>query len=265
MRTLASALQVIYSHRLILLATVYRDIRVRYAGSLLGLGWLLAYPLLLLGTYAAVYLCIFKVRLGLFEADEYVVLIFCGLIPFLGFSEALVSGVTSISGNANLVRNTLFPVELLPVKAVLTSQCTQLAGLSMLLVVLAVMGKLGLPFLLILPIWLCQVSFSIGLGWILGSLNIFVRDLQTIAGVAVMLLMMLSPIAYTPEMVPNALRPLLALNPLAHFIAAYQKCLMLNTVPAWSDWLVLVCLAVGSLALGYFVISRLKTIVADSL
>lgn len=265
MRTLASALQVIFSRRRMLLATVYRDIQVRYAGSVLGLGWLVAYPLLLLGTYAAVYLCIFKVRLGLFNAEEYVVLIFCGLIPFLGFSEALVSGVTSITGNSNLVKNTLFPVELLPVKAVLAAQCTQLVGIGMLLVVLAITGKLGFSFLLVVPIWVCQVGFSIGLAWLLGSLNIFVRDLQTIAGVAVMLLMMLSPIAYTPEMVPSALRPLLALNPLAHFIQAYQGCLMLNTLPEWTDWFVMVGLAVGSLMVGYFVISRLKAVVADSL
>jgi len=265
MRTLASAVQLIIRHRRMLVAAAVNDIRMRYAGSILGLFWLLLYPLLLLGTYATVYLFIFKVRLGLLDSNEYVTLIFCGLIPFLGFSEALVMGVNCISSNANVVKNTLFPVELLPVKAVLTSQCTQLAGMLMLLVVLLALGKIGPTAVLVLPVWLCQIGFSIGLAWILGSMNIFIRDLQAVISIGVMLLMMLSPIAYTPDMVPAGFRPLLALNPLSYFIAAYQNCLLLDTVPSFATWLVLGGLAVSSLTLGHFVIHRLKLAFTENL
>src|SRR4051812_49234163 len=77
MQLVGSALFRLFTYRHILLATVGNDIRARYAGSMLGLAWLLIYPLLLLGTYATVYLCIFKIRFAMMNSEEYIVLIFC--------------------------------------------------------------------------------------------------------------------------------------------------------------------------------------------
>ncbi|MFC1574400.1 ABC transporter permease [Candidatus Latescibacterota bacterium] len=114
---------------------------------------------------------------------EFVAFIFCGLIPYIGFSEALGAGVPSVVSNSRLIKNTLFPIELIPVKAVLVSQSTQFPGTGLLLIALIVLGKLG-PWGLLLPvIWFSQILFSIGLIWILSSLNVYFRDLQSIVPV----------------------------------------------------------------------------------
>src|SRR5579884_876989 len=105
MGVLLRPVQLILAHRHMLAATTFNDLRARFAGSVLGLAWLLLYPLLLLGTYAIVYVFILKVRLGMLDPFEYVALIFCGLIPFIGFSEALGSGVGAVTSNSNLVKN----------------------------------------------------------------------------------------------------------------------------------------------------------------
>ena len=104
-------------------------------------------------------------------------------------------------------------------------------GMGLLLVALAIMQRLTPACLWLLPIWASQVLFSIGLIWILSSVNVFMRDLQSIVSVAIMVLMMVSPIAYTEEMIPEGLRPLLKLNPLYYLIMSYQNCLMHGRTP----------------------------------
>ena len=87
--------------------TTWNEIKSRYAGSVLGLAWLVLYPLLFLGVYSVFIYILVGVRQGAqgFEAaSEQVLLIFCGLIPFFGFAEALSGGVASVTSNANLLQ-----------------------------------------------------------------------------------------------------------------------------------------------------------------
>jgi lipopolysaccharide transport system permease protein len=251
-------------HRTLLRQTVLNDIRARYAGSVLGLAWLVLYPLLFLGTYALIYICVFKVRFALFDSNQYVVLIFCGLIPFLGFAEALGAGVGSVTSNASLIKNTLFPIDLIPVKVVLVSQCTQLVGTGLLLAAVAITGRLTWWATLLPLVWVAQLMMSMGLIWILSGLNVYLRDLQNMVSVAVLLLMMLSPIAYTADMVPADLQPYLRLNPLFYLIVCYQDCLMLGQFPREGLFWGLAAISVVLFCVGYWFFSRLKTTFADN-
>ena len=256
--------EILYRHRTLLWQTVKSDIKMRFAGSTMGILWLIFYPLLMLGAYAAVYIFIFKVKFHLFNSNEYVALIFCGLIPFLGFSEALGMGVGSVVTNANLIKNTLFPIELVPVKAVLTAQCTQVVGMFLLLIVLILMGRWSVWWPLFILIWIFQILFSIGLIWILSSINVFFRDLQNIIPVIILILMMVSPIAYTEDMIPSGLRYLMALNPLYYLIISYQKVLMLGELPDLSMLAILCFISIFTFMFGYWFFSRMKGVFADN-
>ena len=253
----------LWRRRVILIQTTRSDIRVRFAGSVLGLLWLVLYPLLFLGAYALVYLMIFKVRYELFTTYEGVVLIFCGLVPFIGFSEGLSGGVSSVISNTNLVKNTLYPIELIPVKAVLTAQCTQVVGMIMLLIVLTIIGKLTFWALLLPIVWVMQVLFTIGLIWILSACATIFRDLQNIVAVAILLLMMLSPIAYTIDMAPANLRLLLALNPLYYIITCYQEILMQGQFPRHGTFWATLVMSLVTFWVGWWFIGRMKNIFAD--
>ena len=264
MRFWSGPFAILWRHRQLLAQTTRHDLRARYAGSLLGLAWLVVYPILFLGAYAFIYLFVFKVRFDLFNSNEYVALIFCGLIPFLGFVEALGTGVGSVTSNANLVKNTLFPIELASVKTVLTSQGTQVVGTGMLLGVLLVLDKLTLWSLMLPLIWFLQLIFAIGWVWILSSLNVYMRDLQYGVSVMTLILMMVSPIAYTVDMVPPALRVLLGLNPLYYIITAYQDCLMLGRFPPGANFGVLMAMSLVSFCGGYWFFVRMKTVFVDN-
>lgn len=262
--SLAAPWLLLAQHRRMLGATTRHDIRAKYAGSVLGLAWLGLYPLLFLGTYALVYLYVFKVRFALFDSNEYVALIFCGLIPFLGFAESLGLGVGSVTANASLIKNTLFPIELIPVKAVLVSQCTQVVGTVMLLAVLLLLGRFS-PWWGLLPvIWGAQVLFCVGLLWILASLNVYFRDLQNLVSVSILLLMMLSPIAYTVDMVPDGLRGFLKLNPLFYLIVCYQDSLMLGRLPRDGSLAVLLVIGLTTFWGGHVFFQRMKRVFADN-
>ncbi|MFX4262070.1 ABC transporter permease [Pelotomaculum propionicicum] len=254
----------LYKYRSMLWQTTKNDIRSRFAGSVLGMLWLFFYPLLLLGAYAAVYLFVFKVKFQLFDSNEYVVLIFCGLIPFLGFSEALSLGVGSVVSSANLMKNTLFPIELVPVKAVLAAQCTQVTGLFMLLIVLGILSKwtLWMPFFIV--IWILQILFSSGLIWILSSINVYARDLQNIVSVLILFLMLVSPIAYTEDMIPPEMRPFLAANPVYYLIVSYQDVLMLGHFPRGSIFWILLLISFFTFIFGYWFFMKMKRVFADN-
>lgn len=264
MNFIINPLSTLWKHRKLLFRTTRNDIRTRYAGSVLGLTWLLFYPILFLGVYALIYIFIFKVRFALFNSNEYVVVIFCGLIPFLGFAEALGMGVSSVTSNANLIKNTLFPIELIPVKAVLTSQATQLVGTVLLLIAVGLLGKITIWVLILPIIWLSQLLFTIGLIWILSSLNVYLRDLENIITLVILILMMISPIAYTVDMVPSGLRPILAFNPMYYIIISYQHCLMLGQFPSGFIFWFLIVMGIVTFSGGYWFFKRMKKVFVDN-
>jgi lipopolysaccharide transport system permease protein len=246
--------------------TTRNDVRARYAGSTLGLAWLVFYPMLFLSAYAVIFQFVYKVRpaTGFDGPYDYLAMIFCGLISFIGFSEALTLGVGSVTGNASLIKNTLFPIELIPVKAVLTSQCTQLVGTALLFVALGFLHKLSVWALLFPIIWALQIMLSIGLVWILSSLNVFLRDLQNIVALLVLVIMMVSPISYTEDMIPEGYRPLLAINPMYYLIISYQDCLTLGRFPRGNIFWTLLILAPTIFVIGYWFFSRMKRVFADN-
>lgn len=252
-------------HRLMLYQTTINEIKTRYAGSALGLMWLVIYPLLFLGTYAVVYLYIFKIRFPDLSSNEYVALIFCGLIPFLGFSEGLSAGVPSVVSSSNLIKNTLFPIELVPVKAVLVGQATQFVGMILLLLALTFIGKLSIFSPLFLLVWACQILFTTGLVWILSSLNVYLRDIQNMIAIITLILMMLSPIAYTEAMVPEAMRPFLAINPLYYIIISYQSVLMLGQFPPLRVSALLFTMSILIFVFGFYFFERMKKVFSDNI
>lgn len=257
-------IKLIIKNKNMLLQTTANEIKAKFAGSFLGMLWLIIYPLLLLGAYAAVYIYVFKVRFQLFNSNEYVILIFCGLIPFLGFTEALSNGVTSVTTNSSLMKNTMFPIELAPIKAVLVAQTTQSAGMVLLIITLAIMGKLTFMMPLFIFIWLLQILFSIGIAWILSSLNVFIRDLQNIIPVLVLFLMMISPIAYPIDMIPENLRPFLAMNPLFYIITSYQQILMFGKLPSMDIMIKFISMSLIFFFIGYWFFSKLKRVFIDN-
>jgi homopolymeric O-antigen transport system permease protein len=245
----------LWRQRHLILHTTLSDIRGRYAGSMLGFAWAILNPLLLLSVYVVLYAFILKIRLPGREADspfEYTLVIFAGLIPWFGFAESTASSLASVVTNASLLHNTSFPAPVLPVKAVLAGMVGQLVGLLLLLTVLAARHHVTV-YWLFLPVALgAQLALSLGLGWFLAPLNVFVRDLGQAISSILLFVMFASPIAFTADFVQGSpLRFILYLNPLSYLINLYRVPLVYGRAPALLD-LVVAPLVGGMLFWGGF-------------
>ncbi len=257
--------RLLWQHRRLLHSTTRNELKGRFAGSVFGVVWLLGYPMLLLAAYASMFVFVFKAQpAGFASSFDYVLLIFCGLIPFLGFAESLGSGTPSIAANASLIKNTLFPIELVPVRAVLVGQAVQVVGSGILLVAITANGMLT-PWVLLLPVvWGLQLMFTLGLVWIVSSVNVYMRDLQQIVSVLVLFLMMASPIAVPAYDLSGSLAAISYCNPLWYVIACYQDLVVHGRAPIASAFGGLAVLGFGSFLIGHWFFGRMKRVLVDN-
>lgn len=242
---------------------VMSEIREKNAGAVLGNWWLLVSPLFLLAIYSVVYLVVFRVRPQEMSPARYVLHIFAGLVPFMAMSEGISLGMGTLSANRNLLKTNAFPIEILPLRAVLSVLPTFLAGMGIILVATTVLGNLSLAVLL-LPVVLClQMMFVTGVVWFLSLVNLVLRDMRNLVTYALMVAMILSPIAYAVEMIPREFRFLVWLNPFAYFIITYQHLLIEGRLPPWDVTGLLVLTAVTSFVLGHRFFWRLKLVLTN--
>lgn len=259
-----SGLRMLARHRRLIWNLTLLDFRVRFAGSRLGLLWMLLSPLMILGSYLLLFGWILQVRpipggTGL----DYGLVVACGLLPWVGFSEGVTAGTGSVLGQRNLMKSQFFPMELIPVTAVCSGLMGQLCGTALLLVVLAARGTLGAS-LGFLPLLLAvQAMFTVGLVWFLSCVNIVYRDLSQVVRLAIILLMFVSPIAYTQQMVPDGLKLIVLLNPLSYLIEGYRSAILLNEPPSVWGLVVFGGLAILAFQTGHHYFMRLRRTLPD--
>lgn len=229
----------------------------------MGLAWYVLAPVLLMGLYALIYLAVFQVRPVSMTGAEYVLYVFAGLIPFLGFTESLNTGSSSLSLNKAVLLNTVFPAELAPLRAVLVSQGAAAVGLALTTVIAAALGKFSFWLVLLPLIWLALALFVSGLVWILALASLVVRDIQQILTFVSMALLIVSPIAYTPDMVPRAIALVVYANPLSYFVTAFQDIIVFARAPAPHIVGTALLLGVLSFSVGFWVFQRAKRVFFD--
>jgi lipopolysaccharide transport system permease protein len=255
--------RLLFSQRQLMIRVARTELSARYAGSLFGAGWALLAPLLFLGVYAAVYVAILRIRPAEMTEIQYVLYVFCGLVPIISTNEAISNGVASIVVNKAIMSNTVFPIDLLPPKAALLSQGTSLVGFVVILVGCGFFAQVHWTMLLVPVLWGLLFMFTVGLNWILSLVTVVFRDLQSMVGIVLMVIMIASPIGYTPGMVPAGLKPLVALNPMAYFVIAFQKVIVLGELPSTVEICVIVFLSVGTFLAGSQFFARGKSVVVD--
>jgi lipopolysaccharide transport system permease protein len=224
-------------HRYLLVQFIRRDIRSRYQGSVLGMGWTLLYPLLILGAYTFVFRGIFKARWpgGADSTAEFALQVFAGLVVFNLFGEVLGRAPRLVLEQPNLVKRVVFPLEVLSWVAVGTAMFHALLALAVLLAALLWTGA-GITWAALwTPVVLATtVPVLLGLGWLLSGLGVFVRDIAHAVGPAVSMLLFLSPVLYPASALPGGFADLLWLNPLTVPIENLRLVLIQDRAPAFA-------------------------------
>src|SRR4029077_7656472 len=168
---------IIYRYRRMLAAITRVELAKRHAGSVLGFSWVVLQPALLLSVYLFVYMFVLRMRFEGFSRFDYVLYVFCGLVPYLGFMEALTTGALSIKQNIHLVKNVMLPIELIPVRAVIVGMASQFVSIGLVLVLLIADRSLSWNVVLLPIVVILQVMWLAGLTWILSSVTVALPDI----------------------------------------------------------------------------------------
>lgn len=262
-RSTCGMLETIFRYRKILFAVTRVEIAKRYSGSAFGKIWVLLYPTLLLANYLFVYLVIFKMRFPDYSELDYVLYVFCGLIPFLGISESLSTGCAVLKQNLHLLKNVMLPIELITVRSIFVSMMTQFASLGVLIGLLALNGNLSLHLLWLPLVVVLQILFLIGLVQILSLLTLLLPDVSYFVNLALLFLMFVSPIGFKPEMVPAEFRFIVYLNPITYLIDVYRCSLLRGEFPGYLEGTVCVLVCLGTFSLGSEFFRRFKDVLVD--
>jgi lipopolysaccharide transport system permease protein len=254
---------IIYRYRRMLAAITRIELAKRHAGSVLGMAWVVLQPALLLSVYIFVYMIVLRMRFEGFSRFDYVLFVFCGLVPYLGFMEALTTGAMSIKQNIHLVKNVMLPIELIPIRSVIVGMASQFVSIGLVLVLVAADRSLTWYVALLPLVLVLQVMWLAGLTWVLSSITVALPDITYFVNLFVFLLMFISPIGYKPEMVPQGFGWILYLNPIYYMTEMFRGTMMSGATPAVPVAIAYVVMCVATFALGSAFFERFRGVLTD--
>ena len=209
-----------------------RDFKVRYSQSILGAAWAILQPFSLMVVYSVIFSLFIRVPM---EGIPYPVFAYTALLPWSFFANSLSFAIPSLVNNMTLVSKIHFPLEILPLSAILVSLADFLFA-SCVFVLMLVFYRIpvGLTVLIVPLILLVQLSLTFGISLLASALNVFYRDIRFVIPLALQIWMYLSPIIYPIDLVPERLRPVYLLNPMAVVLDSYRRTILLSQMPNWS-------------------------------
>jgi len=262
-----SFIRSLQQHRTLLWRLTQREVAGRYRGSVLGWGWSLLNPLLMLGVYTFVFSTVFKARWpDLQQAGPlgFAINLFAGLIVFNLFAECVGKAPTLVLSQPSYVTKVVFPLDVLSVVAVAAAVFH--AGTS--LAVLAGFELIATGTVPATALWLPLVWLPLGLGclalcWLLSALGVYLRDLPQLVSVALSVLMFLSAVFYPISALPERWQPLLMANPLVLVIEQTRRVLVQGQHPAALYLLLTIPLAVLACELSFRLFQKARRGFAD--
>jgi len=247
----------------LLVSLTWRDLRVRYKQSLLGVAWAVVLPLSMMLVFTFVFTRAVNMSAALGIAMPYALFAYTGLVPWTFFSSSLNGCVNSLVANRNLVTKVHFPREVFPLSCVagaLVDFCIAMAVLVALMAYFHFQGSWKIvvhPALLFLPVVvIVQIALTVGLGMMLAMANLFYRDVRQIVSVVLQLWMFLSAVVVPIPSGDSLLGRTMATNPLVPIISAYRDCILLGRVPEASEFFYATAVAGITLAGGWVCFRR---------
>jgi len=254
-------LREVWDYRELLYFFVWRDVKIRYKQTAIGIAWVILQPLMTMGVFT-----LFFGRLAKLPSQglPYPVFYFAALVPWMYFSYALQSATNVVVENQHVITKVYFPRLVLPFSAVLSGLVDFAIGFVVLAIltlaygIRPTMAALWLPFLLLLAI-----LTALGVGLWMSALNALYRDVRFVMPFVVQFWMFASPVAYPSALVPERWRWLYGLNPMAGVIDGFRWALTGHGQPPGPVMLASAAMVVVVLVGGLFFFQRMESTVAD--
>lgn len=257
----------IWRHRAFILRGAASDLRIRYAGSAAGMLWNVINPLAQIAIYTFVFSQMMTVRVpGVSEMGGFALYLCAGLLPWVGFSECVLRGTNAFVDNAVYLKRLPVPEQVFVAQTAVSSTLSLALSMALLFLTSVLTGGplstawLGVPIVLAL-----LQGLGFGLGLLLGTLNVFLRDIGHAVAIGLQLWMWMTPIVYVEQILPEGIRSLLAYNPIYPFVDALHRMIVAGEWPAAVHWPWMTLWAGSVPVAGYLLMRGLRPEIRDAL
>ena len=263
----ADSLKMFYEKRWLIRYMAQRQVARTYQGSYLGLIWAFLSPLLMVALLTLIFSELIGIRFREVTGNpslNFGIFLYCGLLPFLTYSQALSRGVSIIQRNNNLVQGVVFPLEILPLTTIVAALLQNVFGIGALLVVLVAFGEsLHLTTLLLPLVLIPQLLFILGLCYLVAVAGTYVPDIRETLRAVIRGTFFITPILWPTGRVPEEWSFLVDYNPLAVLVNAYRDLIINGELPGLESALWFSLFAAALFVVGLFVFDRVKHNFAD--
>jgi ABC-2 type transport system permease protein len=263
------SLATFYHKRWLLSYFIRRQITRSYKRSYLGLAWAILGPLIWVFFLTLIFSKMLGFKFRDVEGDptlNFGLFLYCGLLPFMVYADALSKGLSVIRSNAGLVQKVVFPLEMLPFTNAITSLVDKLFGVgALVIVVFVVQHRLHWQIVLLPGIMVLQFLFVLGLTYIMAVIGTYLPDIGEILRPIVRGTFFVTPILYPPERLPENVRFIVDYNPLAYLVGAYRSMILEGALPGGLATLYFFLFSLPLCIVGFALFVRFKPGFADHL
>lgn len=264
----------LYQYRGFIWRNAVNDLRHRYAGTGFGMVWNVLHPLALIAVYSVVFSSIMPVDhletghaavRGLSGPVLYVLYLCSGFLPWLAFSECLIRGCNAFVENATYLKKLPVPEQAFIAQTATSATLGLGISFALLLAISLLLGHAPTWHWLLLPVPLVAMQVAgFGLGLVLGTLNVFFRDIGQFLTVALQIVMWTAPVVYALPQLPRWAQSLARFHPLVPPLEAVRDLFLYGTMPGAATWVGLVTWPMLLLLLGYGVFHPLRAEIRDN-
>ncbi|HRD77501.1 MAG TPA: ABC transporter permease [Hyphomicrobiaceae bacterium] len=241
-------------------------LREKFIGTWAGIVWAFIHPIVLIAIFWVVFAQGFKLPTS--GERPFLLVLICGLLPWMAFNEAVMGAAGSVTSKAYLVRKIAFPLEVLPLTNVVSSLIVHVPMLLLGMIIAAWHGRFPGPHLAWLPVYMLALALlATGLGMLLSALSVVFRDVQQGLGIVMNIWFWATPIVWAEDMLPAEYRWLSQWNPITYLIDGYRYALLGPGVPEPTTFAAVLYWSVTGvvMAAGILLFKRLKPNFADLL
>jgi lipopolysaccharide transport system permease protein len=245
-----------WRYRFFIFSSIQTELRTKFIRSRLGGLWMILNPLAQVVIFAFVLSAVLSAKLqGIDNRYAYAIYLMSGTLGWSLFAEVVNRCLTLFIDNGNILKKLAFPKIALPLVVVGSALVNNLLLLVAILAIFALLGHMpGLALLWLPALMAVAIVLGLGLGLLVGVLNVFLRDIGQVVPVLMQFLYWFTPVVYMVHIIPEQYRPWLALNPLIPLVTGYQDVMLYNRAPDWSGLAItfLIGLALSAFSLVLF-------------
>ncbi|OFW63569.1 MAG: hypothetical protein A2Z35_02095 [Actinobacteria bacterium RBG_19FT_COMBO_36_27] len=258
--TLVQRFKELLSYRTLLWTLTWRDIRVRYKQSLLGIAWAMFIPVSMMLLFSFVFTRIVAVKTDI----PYPIFAYCGLLPWQFFASATTAATNSLIANRSLVTKIYFPSEVFPISSIIAAFVDFLVGSIVLVALIMYFYFTGASIMvswtvfLVIPVILVQIIFTAGVSFFLSMGNLFFRDVRYIYNIIITLWMFATSVVYPMKISSPELQKILHLNPMTPIIDAYRDVLLRGKVPDMNNFGYAIVISLAVFLSGWIIFYKIQ-------